>query len=302
MNIAICDDNLLDRELIVDLLECYFFNKSISYSIDQYENGDNLIYEIEDGHPYDIIILDIFMGKLLGIEVAKNLRKLKFNGEIIFLTASSDFAVDSYDVNAGGYILKPISYNKLKKVIDKVTLKLGTNSYCVRQRSNFLLIPYNEIVYIESNNSKCILHRNNGEKYNIYKKLNEIESELNDSRFLRSHQSYLVNMDYIIEAGNQFQLSTGDVVLIRQRHVKEIRNQYLDNKDYDSAFNSAHNLKGLAQNLGFTKLAKSSEKLSNALRSDNQDVLMTSHTLINDVIADYKEVKAAIKKLKKQLK
>ena len=41
MNIAICDDNLLDRELIVDLLECYFFNKSISYSIDQYENGDN---------------------------------------------------------------------------------------------------------------------------------------------------------------------------------------------------------------------------------------------------------------------
>lgn len=234
MNIAICDDNLLDRELIVDLLECYFFNKSISYSIDQYENGDNLIYEIEDGHPYDIIILDIFMGKLLGIEVAKNLRKLKFNGEIIFLTASSDFAVDSYDVNAGGYILKPISYNKLKKVIDKITLKLGTNSYCVRQRSNFLLIPYNEIVYIESNNSKCILHRNNGEKYNIYKKLNEIESELNDSRFLRSHQSYLVNMDYIIEAENQFQLSTGDVVLIRQRHVKEIRNQYLK-------YNEKHN-------------------------------------------------------------
>lgn len=78
--------------------------------------------------------------------------------------------------------------------------------------------------------------------------------------------------------------------------------QYLDNKDYDSAFNSAHNLKGLAQNLGFTKLAKSSEKLRNALRSDNQDVLMTSHTLINDVIADYKEVKVAIKKLKKQLK
>lgn len=111
MNIAICDDNLLDRELIVDLLECYFFNKSISYSIDQ--------YEIEDGHPYDIIILDIFMGKLLGIEVAKNLRKLKFNGEIIFLTASSDFAVDSYDVNAGGYILKPISYNKLKKLLTK---------------------------------------------------------------------------------------------------------------------------------------------------------------------------------------
>ena len=47
MNIAICDDNLLDRELIVDLLECYFFNKSISYSIDQYENGDNISMKLK---------------------------------------------------------------------------------------------------------------------------------------------------------------------------------------------------------------------------------------------------------------
>lgn len=47
MNIAICDDNLLDRELIVDLLECYFFNKSISYSIDQYENGITLSMKLK---------------------------------------------------------------------------------------------------------------------------------------------------------------------------------------------------------------------------------------------------------------
>lgn len=228
MNIAVCDDNFLDRELIVDLLEYYFSNKSISYNIDQYEDGNNLIYEIEDGYPYDIIFLDIFMDKCLGIEVAKELRRLKFNGEIIFITASSDFAVDSYDVNAKGYILKPVSYEKIQKVINKVTHNLGTNSYRVRHRSNFFLIPYNEITYIESNNSKCILHRNNGEIYNVYKRLSEIEDELNDLRFLRSHQSYLVNMDYIIEVGNQFKLSTGDSVLIRQRQIKEIRSLYLE--------------------------------------------------------------------------
>ena len=234
MNIAICDDNLLDRELIIDLFEYYFLNKSIAYNIDQYESGNNLIDEIEDGHPYDIIILDIFMGKILGIEVAKKLRQLKFNGGIIFLTASSDFAVDSYDVNADGYILKPISYDKLKNSIDRITKNFSTSSYRVRHRSNFLLIPYSEITYIESNNSKCILHRNNGESYNIYKKLGEIEAELNDSRFLRSHQSYLVNMHYIIEAGNQFHLSTGDSVLIRQRQLKDIRSIYLK-------YNEKHN-------------------------------------------------------------
>ncbi len=227
MNIAVCDDNLIDRELIVDLIEYYFSDKSITYNIEQYENGTNLLYEIEDGHLYDIIFLDIFMDKLLGIDVAKKLRDINFNGEIIFLTASSDFAVDSYDVGAGGYILKPIRYDKLKNAMEKVIYSFDTSTYRVRRRSNFVIIPYNEIVYVESNNSKCILHRSNGESYNIYKKLGEIENELNDPCFLRSHQSYLVNMNYIIQAGNQFKLSTGDSVLIRQRQLREIRSVYL---------------------------------------------------------------------------
>lgn len=228
MNIAVCDDNLLDRELIIDLLEYYFSDKSITFNIDRYENGTHLVYEIEDGHLYDIIFLDIFMENLLGIDVAKILRNINFNGEIIFLTATSDFAVDSYDVQAGGYLLKPLCYDKLKNAIDKTIHNFVTSTYRVRRRSNFVLIPYNEIIYIESNNSKCILHRTNGENYNIYKKLGEIEDELNDSRFLRSHQSYLVNMDYIIQAGNQFELSTGESVLIRQRQLREIRSVYLE--------------------------------------------------------------------------
>lgn len=156
MNIAVCDDNLIDRELIVDLIEYYFSDKSITYNIEQYENGTNLLYEIEDGHLYDIIFLDIFMDKLLGIDVAKKLRDINFNGEIIFLTASSDFAVDSYDVGAGGYILKPIRYDKLKNAMEKVIYSFDTSTYRVRRRSNFVIIPYNEIVYVESNNSKCI--------------------------------------------------------------------------------------------------------------------------------------------------
>lgn len=228
MNIAVCDDNFLDRELIIDLFNYYFSSKSITANIDQYENGANLLYEIEDGHPYDIISLDIFMDKISGIDVAKKLRKMNFNGEIIFLTASPDFAVDSYDVYAAGYLLKPICYDKLKNSIDKIINKFNTNTYLVQRRSNFVLIPYNEIIYIESNNSKCVLHRNNGEIYNIYKKLIEIEKELKDVRFLRSHQSYIVNMDYIIQAGKQFKLSTGDSILIRQRQLREIRSIYLD--------------------------------------------------------------------------
>ena len=76
--------------------------------------------------------------------------------------------------------------------------------------------------------------------------------------------------------------------------------QSLDNMDYDTAFNYAHNLKGLAQNLGFENLAKSSGKISDILRSDNKNIFKTSHKLINDLISDYNDVKAAIIELTKK--
>lgn len=228
MNIAICDDNALSRKLLNNLLENYFSKKSINHKIDQYSNGMDLLYEFEDGRSYEIIFLDILMEKILGIEVAKRLRKLGYNGEIIFLSASSDFAVESYDVKASGYILKPINYENLSLSIDRTIRNIGIGTYHIQRRNNFIIVPYDEIIYIESSNSKCILHRNNGENYNIYKKLSQIEKELNDQRFLRSHQSYLVNMDYIVGVSNQFQLSTGESVLIRQRNLKDIRSAYLE--------------------------------------------------------------------------
>lgn len=228
MNIAICDDSSLARKSLTNLLEIYFSKKSMTYRIDQYDNGIELLYEVEDGRAYDVIFLDIFMEKLLGIEVAKKLRKLKYNGEIIFLSESSDFAVESYDVKASGYILKPLDYEKLCLSIDRTIHSIDVGTYHIRRRNSFIIVPYDEITYVESSNSKCILHRSNNEKYVIYKKLCEIENELNDKRFLRSHQSYLVNMDYIIGVSNQFELSTGESVLIRQRNLKEIRLAYLD--------------------------------------------------------------------------
>lgn len=228
MNIAICDDSFLDRELFIYLLESYFSDKTIAHNIDEYENGIQLLYEVEDGRAYDVIFLDIFMEKILGIEVAKRLRKLNYNGQIIFLTASSDFAVDSYEVNASGYLLKPLNYEKLSSVIDRTINNIQANTYHIRRRNSFIIVPYDEILYVESNNSKCILHRFGGTNYVIYKKLGQIEDELNDERFLRSHQSYLVNMDYIVQVNRQFELVTGESVLIRQRNLKEIRSIYLD--------------------------------------------------------------------------
>ena len=224
MRIGICDDSQLDREMIRDLLDLYFADKSIAYQVDLYSSGVDVIH----GTAYDIVFLDIYMEKMLGIDVARELRRLHYAGEIVFLTATSDFAVDSYEVQAGGYLLKPHSYEKLCMVMDRVLSACDINTYQIQRRGVVTRIPYHEILYVESRNTRCLLHRKGGGTYTMYKKLGEIEEELYDPRFLRCHQSYLVNMAYVQNADHQFTLFTGDIVLIRQRNLKEIRNRYLD--------------------------------------------------------------------------
>lgn len=228
MRVAVCDDSSIDRELFVAMLHHYFVNKPISNEIIQYEKGMDLLHDVEDDVWFDIVFLDIYMNDLLGIDVAHKLRSLGYRGHIIFLTATADFAVDSYEVEALGYLLKPQSFEKLSQVMDRATREMTANTYQVKKHSKIIRVPYHEILYVESMNSKCIMHCCNDQSYVIYKRLTNIEHELNDERFLRCHQSYLVNMDHIHQVDSQFTLVTGDTVAIRQRDLKSIRQTALD--------------------------------------------------------------------------
>lgn len=226
MRIAICDDNQIDRDIIKDFLHTYLTEKSIPNTMTEYENGMNLICDIEEGYYCDLVFLDIFMDHILGMDIARRLRSVGYTGKIIFLTSTAEFAVDSYEVEASGYLLKPHDYEKLRSLLDRLIDRTNIGQFQVSVRNTIYSIPFGEIVYVESRNNVCILHRSDGREYTIYKKLSEVGSQLNDSRFLRCHQSYLVNMSYIAKADKQFELTTGDVVLIRQRNQKEIRRAY----------------------------------------------------------------------------
>ncbi|MEE1280778.1 MAG: LytTR family DNA-binding domain-containing protein [Acutalibacteraceae bacterium] len=227
MNIGVCDDNLLDREIVSDLLEEYFNEKGIVYNIYNYLSGADLIYDIQDGKSIDMIFLDIYIGNELGINIARKLREeINFNGQIVFLTSTVDFAIEGYEVDAIGYLLKPIAIEKLYMIMDKAIQKYNVGIYRIKQRKNIITIKFEDIIYVESSNSRCILHSNKG-NYILYKRLNNIEAELRDKRFLRCHQSYLVNMDYIKNANKQFELVNSEFVCIRQRSLKAIRQEYI---------------------------------------------------------------------------
>ncbi len=230
MRLAICDDNNLERRLLYALLKKYFSETSISCEFTLYDRGTNLYYDVTEDIEYDFIFLDLFMKDSFGMDVARKLREIPYKGKIIFCTVSADFALESYGVYASGYILKPYSMKDIRSTLDRFLPDYQCNCYAVKQKAQLVYIPFNEIMYVESNNTKCILHRADGREYNVYKKLGQIEEELKDPRFLRCHQSYLVNMNYIREANDGFLLQNGEEILIRAKSKKEIQQSFLEYK------------------------------------------------------------------------
>ena len=226
MKIAICNEDVSDSEALVNLLQLYFMKIPISADFVYYTDGDELIYDIESDQVFNVIFLDGKVNQRLGIDIAKQLRTMKVFDDIIFCMDTSEYAVESYDVQAVGYLLKPYDKDKIHIFMNRIIEKYSENVYIIFKHNNMICISFHEILYVESNNSKCILHCKNNESHIIYKHLNQIEKELGDRRFLRCHQSYLVNMDYIYKATKQFELVTGDIVSIRQRGVKQIKQTY----------------------------------------------------------------------------
>lgn len=229
MRIAVCEDNEIHQDVIVNMLNRYSSEHSIPLEYVPYGHGMNFLYDMDEGAYFDVVFLDIYMGDTMGNEIAHKLRAMGYKGNLIFLTASPDFAIESYDVDADGYLLKPVAYERFSKSMDKVTQGIAPNIYQIQQRNTVIKIVYHEILYIESRDSKCILHTTiPGQAYVVYKALNAIEKELEDRRFLRCHQSFLVNMDHIRQIGREFQLSSGDIIPIRKNGVKLVRQAYLD--------------------------------------------------------------------------
>ncbi|MBQ2752501.1 MAG: response regulator transcription factor [Firmicutes bacterium] len=231
MKIAVCDSSGIYRDLIADILNLYFSSnfdyKFMSHEFIKFENSASLIYDFEEGRFFDIIFIDVYMKKMSGIDAARKLREKGYKGAIILVSETAKYAVEGYEVGAFRYMIKPFGYEEIAAVMDKLVSSIEDDAFVIHKRNEIIRLSYRDIVYVDSSNTKCFVHSIDNEKYVVYKRLDEIEKELNDKRFLRSHKSYLVNMSHVCSMDKCFHLTNGDVALIRQRGLKDIRNEYI---------------------------------------------------------------------------
>ena len=201
MKIAICDDESFFLEHTCELVTAWAQQHQLPLSLFRFSNGDDLL-QATQSECIDLIILDILMPLLNGIETAKELRINYPNLPIIFLTSSSEFAIDSYDVNAFFYLMKPVDTEKLYTVLDRFLAKQATNKPCFVAKTSFgyCKITEDEIDYLEAQNKYVNIYLINDTVIKIKESFSKCEEYFTcEKGFFKCHRSYIVNLSHISE-------------------------------------------------------------------------------------------------------
>ena len=231
IKIAICEDSDIERKVLKRLIAFFMSERGLAYELETFENAEELIDGYEN-HPFDLILLDIHMGKIDGVEAGRRLRALDTEVEIAYCTSSKEFAIAAYEIHALGYLLKPYEPVKISAMLDYFVQKHPQNNQNyieVKSQRKSVIIPYKEIIYAESDNKVVYIHTTNKGDIKVYNKLDILEEQMRDGRFLRCHQSYLVNMDYVAGLVDfDFIMMNDDVIPIRKSGRKLLVKRYED--------------------------------------------------------------------------
>lgn len=195
VKICICDDSSEERAFINVLVREWSRQTGTDVSVSEFPTAEAFLFEYEDLVP-DVLLLDIEMPGMNGVELAKRLREGNKLIQIVFITGFSDYIAEGYEVAALHYLLKPVSPQKLFSTLDRALEKQETDgrNIVLETTTETVQLLLCEIRYIEVIKNYITVYAEGS--YTVKRTLKEIEREL-DERFLRVGRSYIVNLHFI---------------------------------------------------------------------------------------------------------
>lgn len=229
--IAICDDDkVLCNQMESDLKD-YIQSKDIK--VDIYYTAEKLYEAMQNGNHYDLIFLDIEFRAMDGVELGRKIRDELNNNisQIVYISGNQEYAMDLFSVRPMNFLIKPFSKQELVDNLETAKRLVQSQNNCFECKcdSEWLRIPYNQIMYLESDNRKIKIHTEQGIK-TMYGVLNKI-SDTFPMEFIRIHQSYLVNRIYIkMWKHNEITLVNEEVVPVSSTYRKKLAEVIFSNE------------------------------------------------------------------------
>ena len=231
MYLTICDDQKSELEAMQLIVSDYAAaHPELSITVQCFLNPSELLDVVSKNGAPDIALLDICMPGVLGTDVAKELKE-KSDGaaDIIFLTTSTDFAVEAFALHAEDYLLKPFSKEKLTETLDRA----------IEKRKKCFFVPFScgreihrvdlyHVAYLESKNHIVEIYLKSGKKMKMRDALAEIKQQFSGvSGFLSVGASYFVNLRCVQSVlPAELILTNGHKIPVPRRFRSEVKEQY----------------------------------------------------------------------------
>ncbi len=233
IRIAVCDDEEIELKKISSALDEYKKNYYHDISYYLFSSGTNLLYDVEEGSPYDIVILDIEIGTINGIELANKIMKIDPSTVFVFVTNHEQYVFDSLCVRPCNFLVKPLDNDKFKSTIDNALIFCQTeNNFAYSIKGTTYHVPLDDIIYFSSLKRTIIIKTKNNE-YVFYDKLDNIMDSLSQKSnlFIRISQSDILNVKYIVSHSyTTINIAVDNIVKqfnISQAYRADVRNKLI---------------------------------------------------------------------------
>jgi len=195
MRVGLVDDRYIDLDKLNGIV-AGMPNLEIIFSTQSAEEA----YEHIKKESVDLLIADIEMPNLSGYELADIIHSHALNISVIFVTGSSGYAVHAFELNVHDYIMKPYPKERLIKSIERLLEKSKSAEIAgrlyIKQKNDIHIIQKKDIVFIERSGRSTTIYTKTG-PVKTYQTLNELEGELRERDFLRSHRSFIINIHHV---------------------------------------------------------------------------------------------------------
>ncbi len=212
--IAICDDSDADRKYVLNMVEHWAEAGGHAIHTDVFSSAENFLFHYAEESDYDILLLDIEMGTMDGVTMAKKLRKNNDTIQIVFITGYSDYISEGYEVAALHYLMKPVREEKLCSVLDRAIEKFAKNEKILNFETGgeMMRVPIYQIRYADVAGNYVTIHASSD--ITVKMTLGELEKQL-DERFYRAGRSVIINLTQISRVTKtEIKLNDGTVIAL----------------------------------------------------------------------------------------
>lgn len=229
--IAICDDDAVERKDIEDNLLVYSSkHPQRAMKIEVYSSGFDMLESFDKTGSPDVALLDICMPGMLGTELAHEILSRSEKTNIIFLTTSSDFAVDAFSLHVSDYIKKPYTQEKFDAALDRVlSLRERKTWILLSSEGRLNRIALEDILYIETIDKKKVFALSSGKKLTSWLSVKEVEElVLGKKGFVKCGGSFIVNLSHVRSLSQGLVMDDGSVIPIPRRLRTFLKGAYVD--------------------------------------------------------------------------